>query len=458
MAFLHGVEVIEVTDGPRPVRSASTGVIGLVGTATKGPMNEPTLIRGSRSAGAEVFGTDGTIPDALEAIFNQIGALVVCVNVYDPATHKTSVAAAAMNFVNGVVQLPHGEVSAVVVQDDAAGTTTYTAGTDYTLDAEAGTITEIAAGSINTANPVYVAYDYADPSKVTAANIAGGVDVATGAYSGVSALLGAESDVGMRPKILIAPGYSDEATVGNALVAVAERLRGVAVIEGPDTTDSAATTYRDSFSSRRAYVVDPGAQVTDTDGTTVVTRPNSGYAAGVIARNDNERGFWWSPSNRGINGIVGTTRPVDFVLGEEASRANVLNADEVATIIRQDGFRLWGNRTCSSDPKWAFLSVVRTADAINDALLRSHLWAVDRNITRTYLEDVAEGVNDYLRELKGLGAILGGSCVPSPELNTPTTIAAGQVYFDFDFTPPAPAERVTFRSRVTNEYVEEILA
>jgi phage tail sheath protein FI len=134
-----------------------------------------------------------------------------------------------------------------------------------------------------------------------------------------------------------------------------------------------------------------------------------------------------------------------------------MNENEVATVIQKQGFRLWGNRTCSSDPKFAFLSVRRTADMINESLLRAHLWAVDRNITKTYIEDVTESVNAYLRELKALGAIIGGECWADPELNTPATIAAGKIYFDFDFTPPYPAEHVTFRSSLVNDYLEEIL-
>ena len=101
--------------------------------------------------------------------------------------------------------------------------------------------------------------------------------------------------------------------------------------------------------------------------------------------------------------------------------------------------------------------MVRIADALNDALLRSHLWAVDRNITRTYLDDVAEGVNAYIAELVGAGALLGGRCYPTPDLNTAQTVAAGKVYFDFDFNPVSPAERITFRSRLVNDYIEEVL-
>jgi phage tail sheath protein FI len=185
-------------------------------------------------------------------------------------------------------------------------------------------------------------------------------------------------------------------------------------------------------------------------------QPASARVAGMIARSDNDRGFWWSPSNTEMYGITGTARSVDFTLGDVNARANYLNENEVATIIQKDGYRLWGNRTCSADPKWAFLSVRRTADMINESMLRAHMWAVDRNITKTYVQDVLEGVNSYLRHLTAVGAILGGKAWADPALNTPDQISQGKVYFDFDFTPPYPAEHITFRSRLVNDYIEEI--
>ncbi|MCE2835623.1 MAG: hypothetical protein LW834_01270 [Cyanobium sp. 49614_E6] len=100
----------------------------------------------------------------------------------------------------------------------------------------------------------------------------------------------------------------------------------------------------------------------------------------------------------------------------------------------------------------------RTADMINESILRGHLWAVDRCITATYLEEVMESVRQYLRTLKARGAILGGDVWVDPEQNTPTSIANGQVVFDFEFTPPYPAERVTFRSHLVNTYVVDLFA
>ena len=50
-----------------------------------------------------------------------------------------------------------------------------------------------------------------------------------------------------------------------------------------------------------------------------------------------------------------------------------------------------------------------------------------------------------------------GRCWVDPELNTPQAIADGRVYFDFDFTPPYPAEHIVFRSHLVDDYLEETL-
>lgn len=391
--FLHGVEVLEIDAGPRPIATVRSSVIGIIGTAPKAdadafPLNTPVMIAGSRREAAKLVsgaGADeGTLPAALDSIFDQAGAVIVVVRVEKGAT-------------------------------------------------EAETI----------------------------ANVIGGVNATTGDYEGVQAFLGAESKLGVVPRILLAPGFTHQRSnnlanaVVSEMVGIAERLRAVIIADGPNTTDEAAVAYSNDFGSARVYVVDPWVLKTDSAGA-IVAKPASPCVAGLIAKSDNDRGFWWSPSNQNINGIVGTVRPVDFALGDANARANLLNEQGIATIIRQDGYRLWGNRTLSSDPKWVFLSVRRTADMINDSLLRAHLWAVDRNISKTYIQDVTEGVNAYLRHLTTIGAILGGRCWADPELNTPDQISQGKVYFDFDFTPPFPAEHITFRSKMVNDYLTEI--
>lgn len=384
--FLHGVEVVEIDSGPRPIQTVRSSVIGLIGTAPEAeearfPYHTPVLIAGKRGEAA-ALGQRGTLPAALDDIFDQAGAMVVVVRV--------------------------AEGSAELEMD-------------------------------------------------TLSNVIGGIDPETGQYLGVQAFLAAESEVKVTPRILIAPEFSHHPAVVAELMGVADRLRAVIIADGPNTSDTEAITYRERFGSPRVYLVDPWVKVWDTRSNGEVARPASARVAGLIAKSDSERGFWWSPSNREIYGITGTVRSVDFALGDANARANFLNAHEVATIIQKDGFRLWGNRSCSADPKWAFLSVRRTADMINESLLRAHLWAVDRNITKTYLEDVLEGVNAYLRHLRTVGAIINGRAWADPALNSPDQIAQGKVYIDFDFTPPYPAEHITFRSHLVNDYLVEVL-
>ena len=409
--FLHGVEVVEIDNGPRPIRTVRSSVIGLIGTApdldaairpatfaddeswnaakAAFPLNTPVLIAGSRREAAKL-GATGTLPVAMDGIFDQIGALVVVIRVAEGA------------------------------------------------DADE-----------------------------TMANIIGGTDASTGQYKGVQAFLAAKSIAKVVPRILIAPGFTsykpeDPDNVGQGLanpvvaelVGIAERLKAVIIADGPNTNDADAISYREDWGSPRVFVVDPAVKVLR--GTNIATEPVSPRVAGLIAKIDNDRGFWWSPSNQTMNGILGTHRPIDFALGDPNARANHLNENEVTTIIQEDGYRLWGNRTCSSDPRWAFLSVRRTADMINESLLCAHLWAVDRNITKTYVEEVTEGVNAYLRHLKAQGAILGGKCWADPDLNTPQSIQDGKIYFNFDFTPPYPAEHVIFRSHLVDDYIEEV--
>ncbi|KAB2978024.1 MULTISPECIES: phage tail sheath subtilisin-like domain-containing protein [unclassified Wolbachia] len=297
--------------------------------------------------------------------------------------------------------------------------------------------------------------DNSDPKlkeSETIQNIIGGVDKETGEYQGIEAFLSSESIVHVAPRILIAPQFTHQLpeidgvnSVVSALISIAEKLRAIIVADGPNTNDEEAIKWRKSVGSSRVYVVDPWVKVFEGE-----EKPASPFVAGLIAKIDSEQGLWHSPSNKEINGIVGTSRPIDFTLGNTNCRANHLNENEVTTIIHQNGYRLWGNRTCSNDSKWAFLSVRRTADLINDSLLRAHLWAVDRNITKTYIDDVIEGVNSYLASLKAQGAIISGKCYATPELNTPANIASGKVSFDFEFMPPYPAEQITFRSHLVS--------
>lgn len=476
-SFLHGAEVLDIDSGSRTIQTISTSIIGIVGTAPDAdadafPLNTPVLIAGSAVEAAKLDMTgkkEGTLPEAIDSIFDQTKPVVIVVRVEEGADTAETLA----NVLGGV-NAQTGQYLGVHAFLGAESKTGYKPKIlcvpGFTHTRREGALTSVSIANAGSG--------YTSAPRVT---FSGGGSGSSLVLPTAHAELGEAGDAGKVMSVVIddpgqnmttAPtvifeGEGDTGAVatanigiiGNAvaseMVCIAEKLGAVIIVDGPNTVDADAINYGKDFGSKRIYVVDPKVLKTDSNGKTV-TAWSSPCVCGLIAKMDNEKGFWWSPSNNEINGIVGTARTIDFQMGDYSCRANLLNENNIATIIRQEGYRLWGNRTLSSDQKWAFLSVVRTADTINESLLKAHLWAIDRGITKTYVDDVIEGVNAYLRHLKSVGAILGGQCWADKDLNTADQISAGHIYFDFDFTPVYPAEHITFRSHLVNDYVVSI--
>ena len=295
----------------------------------------------------------------------------------------------------------------------------------------------------------------ADAAAQTSA-IIGGV-LANGKRTGLQALLDGKSRFNAQPRLLIAPKHSATQAVATAMDALAGKLRGIGIIDGPGTTDEAAIAYAAKFGSKRLYMVDPGVQFFDTVTSKTIDNPGSAWVAGLFAWTDAEYGFWASPSNKEFVGITGTTRSVEYLAGDETCRANLLNNAFVTTIIRSGGYRLWGNRTLSSDAKWSFVTRVRTLDIIMDAVQAGHEWAVDRPITANYVRDVTEGLQAFMRDLKNQGAVINFEVYADPVLNTASSLEQGKVYWNIRFTDVPPAENPIFQFEVTNQYLTEVL-
>jgi len=296
-------------------------------------------------------------------------------------------------------------------------------------------------------------------TEATISNIVG-----SGAnHSGVHAFLAAESEVHVTPRILIAPGFTSQ-RISNAanpvvseLVGICDRTRAVTIADGPNTTNEAAVAYREDFGSGRVYVVDPPCMVWDTTLNKNICKPVSSRVAGRISYTDSKHGYWWSPSNQLLNGVAGIARPIQFSMNDENSESNYLNSHEVATVVHHKGYRLWGNRTCATDPLWQFLAVRRTHDMVYESIEEAMLWAIDRPYSAQLLRDVAKSVNKFLRHQTNLGALLGGKCWLDPELNSPEQFREGRSWYDFDNEAPAPAERMTFRAHRNGNYYNEMV-
>lgn len=293
----------------------------------------------------------------------------------------------------------------------------------------------------------------------TLANVTGDA----GQGTGVHALMVAENRLGLEPKILIAPGFTKpqadltKSPVADALVTVGNETRAIVIADGPNTTEADAIAARADWGAKNLFMVDPGVTMFDTASASNLVRPASGYVAGVIAKKDIEKGFWWSPSNTLIRGINGTARPISWKLSSRATEANRLNRADVATIVNHKGFRLWGNRSVSDDQLWAFLCVTRTDFVIRDAIEGAMLWAMDRPMSAQLITDIRDSVQLFGNSLVSRGALLGFNCWLDPEMNTKADLGAGKLFLDYDFEPPAPLEHLTFRGRRNGDYYDDLI-
>ncbi|WP_225087442.1 phage tail sheath subtilisin-like domain-containing protein [Pectobacterium colocasium] len=464
--YLHGVETTEVENGARPVKTVKSAVIGLVGTAPTGPVNTVTLCLSEKDAaqfGSQYSGF--TIPQALDAIYDHGAGTVLVINVLDPDVHKTHVDNASVTFAaaTGKTQLAQRAVAKLVLRQSLE-TTPYIDGTDYRLDEQTGVITRLNS-NIPTDDAVLASYDYADPTKVTAAEIIGAVNAA-GNRTGMKLLHDTYNQFGFFAKILIAPVFCTQNSVSVELIALADKLDAITYIDAPIGTTFAqvlagrgpAGSINFNTSSDRVRLCYPHVKVYDAQTNSERLEPLSQRAAGLRAKVDLERGFWWSSSNQELMGITGVERQLSAMIDDPNSEVNLLNEQGITTVFNSygSGLRLWGNR-CAAWPTVThmrnFESVRRTGDVINESIRYFSQQYIDMPITQALIDALTESVNGYGRKLIGDGALLGFKCWYDPARNEETELAAGHLLLSYKYTPPPPLERLTFETEITSEYL-----
>lgn len=299
--------------------------------------------------------------------------------------------------------------------------------------------------------------DEEDAHAQTISNIIGGTD-ASGKYTGLKALLTAEAVTGIKPRILGVPGL-DTQEVAVALAAVCVSLRAFGYISAWGCkTISDAIKYRDNFSQRELMLIWPDFIAWDT----VANASNTAYATaralGLRAYIDQTVGWHKTLSNVGVQGVTGISASVFWDLQAPGTDADLLNEAGVTTLIRKDGFRFWGNRTCADDPLFLFENYTRTAQIIADTMAEAHMWAVDKPITPTLIRDIIDGIKAKFRELKTAGYIVDADCWLDEDANDKETLKGGKLLLDYDFTPVPPLENLTLRQRITDKYLVNLIS
>jgi uncharacterized protein len=455
--YLHGVETIEVNQGARPVTVVKSSVIALVGLSPTGTKNEPILVLSPNDAaqfGEQLPGF--TIPQALDAIFKQGPATVVVVNTFDSITNTEQVTLESKTITSGKLKLSAAPIGTVTIFA-ADGTTPFAgvSGVDYSIDAF-GNFTALSAVA---AENLILKFSFKklDSGTITSAQIIG--TNTAGVRTGTKCFELIFNTFGFTPKILIAPKYVEIVAVATELISLADKYRAIALIDAPLGTSVSsaiagrgpASTINLKTSSYRAYLLCPHLKVYDADSDSNINAPYSQFMAGIMAKTDLNEGYWVSPSNHEISGIVGTEYIVTASVNDANTEANLLNEKGIATIFTGygTGTRTWGNRSASfptnTDPK-NFIPIRRIADIVHESLEQAMLPFIDKPINQATIDAIRDTGNGFFRTLIGRGACLSGSkCVYSAD-NTAEELAAGHVVFDLVFMGPTPAERITFKS------------
>ncbi|MGO2156271.1 MAG: phage tail sheath protein [Serratia proteamaculans] len=322
-----------------------------------------------------------------------------------------------------------------------------------------GTLARSLLAIAEQAKPVTVVVRVAEgkDEAETTSNIIGGADE-NGKYTGMKALLAAQAELGVKPRILGVPGH-DNLEVATALAGICQQLRAFGYISAYGCkTVSDAIKYRAGFSQRELMLIWPDFVNWNTTTNNSDIAYATARALGLRAKIDQDTGWHKTLSNVGVNGVSGISASVFWDLQTVGTDADLLNEACVTTLIRKDGFKFWGSRTCSDDPLFQFENYTRTAQVLADTMAEAHLWAVDRPVTPTLIRDMIDGIKAKFRELKSAGLIIDGDCWYDESANDKETLKAGKLFIDYDYTPVPPLEDLTLRQRITDRYLANFAA
>jgi hypothetical protein len=185
--------------------------------------------------------------------------------------------------------------------------------------------------------------------------------------------------------------------------------------------------------------------------------PPASLAAGVIARRDIARGPAIAPANETLDTVVGVARPIDDAIDaalyspDPDANGNAVPAVNVIRPFPGYGIQVWGARTLSTDPWMQFLNVRRAMSAIERRCKAALDVLVFEPNTPFLWAQITQSVVGVLMAMFNSGGLRGAQ--PSDafyvrcdtSVNTPDTIAEGQVICEVGVAVAAPAEFIVFR-------------
>lgn len=404
-----GIYVEEISGGSKPLESGATNVVGFLGVAEKGPVNEPTLVT-NWTAYTKIFGTmhtQGWLGHAVYLFFQNGGTKA---------------------YINNLMTVsPPKKTKSVPV---SAPATSY--GTEGEGQSESSPVEEVAE--------VLTPSKVSNPENITKYII--GKDEGPGKRTGLY-LFDEITDI----SIVAAPGVSDPAA-WDALLSHCERNKfRVAILDAPEVVPKGIDTIPMPRDSNYGSYYFPYIQMYDPEMEMDVYAPPSGGIAGVWGRVDDTRGVHKAPANEIFRGATGLRYKLTDA---EQELLNPKGINCIREFVGR-GIRVWGARTFSSDPEWRYINVRRLFCMMERTIQHGTNWAVFEPNTRQLWKKIERTIAAFLLRLWRDGALFGDSAEEAfyircdDELNPPESIDAGYVIIEIGVAPAKPAEFVVFR-------------
>ena len=400
-----GVYVEEVSGGSKPLEAGATNVVGFLGVAEKGPVDEVTLVT-NWTQYSKLFGgmhKNGWLGHSVYQFFQNGGTKC---------------------YINNLMAAP-AEKAAPAAKD---------AGKDA---AKGGAKDDKAKEGDAAKDEPFVVKN---PDGMTKMII--GKDEGPGKRTGLCAF----NEVG-DISIVCAPGVT-EAAAQDAILSHCEQNRfRVAVLDAPETLDKGINTMPMPRDSTMGAYYFPWIKMYDADNDADVYAPPCGGVAGVYGRVDSTRGVFKAPANEIYRGATG----LKYNLTD--AEQELLNPKGINCIREFEGrgIRVWGARTFSSDPEWKYINVRRLFCMVEKTIQDGTNWVVFEPNTRALWKQIVRNLTAFCLRLWKEGALFGDSPEEAfyvrcdDELNPPESIDAGYVVCELGIAPAKPAEFVVFR-------------
>jgi phage tail sheath protein FI len=495
-AFKHGVSWSDVPTSVIAPVAAYPGLNVVIGSAPlwmiadgKSHINKPRIYNRYEDAVTELgYSTDWDTYDICEhmdAIFVEFGCYpVVYIAVNDPETGGTPLAPKTVTLVNGQVDTDEQLCAWTIVVKDSAGTTTYEEGTDYLLSlskpASTWVITRLTTGTIPADNSaLQLSGTTPSTTPITASDIIGGIDVSTGARSGLEVIEDVFQTCGYVPGVIICPKFSKDPMVAAAMEAKSENINGCFActclidvdttnVRKPQDVNLWKNTNNIVFPRQECLYGKPALKGTP------VGQPGSMTEVDKVFNFASQQGplLQWTDTYKG-NGLPfhspsNKNLRMNALLLEDGSElpmhltdANMINGQGVITALNWiGGWRSWGNRTAcypsNTDVKDMFIPVRRMFDYIGNTIVLTIWQMVDEPGNRRLIDAIVNSLQLWLDGLTNQEALLGARIEFRADENPTTEILNGHYVFHVYFAVPTPAEWLDFRLEYWVPYIANL--